>query len=685
MPPAKTPTSIHLNSLFPLCANSLLLLRQLHSQLLLHGLHLSPFFASKLSSLYFSSGHPLDARNVFDQIPHKNPHSYNTMLSLYSRSPPHLPDLLRLYSIIRAESNPPDSFSLAFAVRACTKLSLLRSGQSVHSESVRSCLDSHPHVAASLAHLYLHLGSLEDAERVFDRADIDPRSALWGIMMNGYLKESMEIQVFSLFEKMRELGGVLDPCIAVCLARACGNMGAAREGRAVHGFCLKVNYLESNVYLQTSLLDMYGKSGFVDFMERLFDEMPVKDVVAWSAMVSGLAQSGRAYKSLEMFRDMLEEDVVPNEVTLASVLFGCSQLGALQQGRSVHGYIVRSKVGADVVTYTALLDMYSKCGLVEMAYKVFSLMAMRNVYSWSAMIAGFGMHGMCSRALALFDRMRSEKILPNSVTFVSVLSACSHSGKVHEGRHYFESMSNDYNIVPTNEHYSCMVDLFGRANMIDEAVSLIEQMKLKPSASVWGALMGACRMHKRVGLAEQVANKLLVLEPDQSGTHVLLSNIYASAEMWEMVKKTREMMNERGLQKTVGFSSIEVDKRLYTFSAMDKACSWGTRIAEVWHVLRNQMKALGYTPDLSSILHDVDDEMKEEMLCGHSEKLAIAFGLLNTKDGMPLRITKNLRVCGDCHTACKFVSMITKREIIMRDSRRFHHIRDGVCSCGDYW
>ena len=387
--------------------------------------------------------------------------------------------------------------------------------------------------------MYLQLDSLRNAKKVFDRAWITENSAVWGIMMKAYLKESLEIQVFELFLRMKELGHELDPCVAVCLSSAYGKIGAAREGRSIHGFCLKMNWLDSNAYLQTSLLDMYAKSGFINFAEALFDEITAKDVVVWSAMVSGLAQSGRAFQSLRTFQAMLEESIAPNKVIVASVLFACANMGALRQGKNVHGYMVRLEVELDVVTYTSLLDMYSKCGLVDLAYKVFGMMPERNVYSWSAMIAGFGMNGMCSRALTLFDRMRVQGVMPNSITFVSVLSACSHSGRVQEGRYYFESMSKDYKIIPTSEHFSCMVDLLGRAGLIEEAESLIEQMPVEPHPSVWGALLGACRIHKKVALAERVANKLFVMELDQPGTHILLSNIYASAEMWEMVRKNK--------------------------------------------------------------------------------------------------------------------------------------------------
>ncbi|XP_072993556.1 LOW QUALITY PROTEIN: pentatricopeptide repeat-containing protein At1g06140, mitochondrial-like [Typha latifolia] len=678
------PTSVspkYLNSIFPSC-DSLRLLHQLHAQLLLHGLHLSTFFASRLAHSYFDCCSPSYARKVFDRMPHRNPQAWNTMLSGYYKSQK-LSDLLELYNISHAHNHRPDSFALAFVLRACTGLSLHELGSSVHSQAVRLGLESNEFVSIPLMDMYLELGSLEDVERVFDQVFV-ANSAAWGLLMKGYLRESKDANVFDAFMRMKELRVRLDPCAAVCLAQACGNICAAREGQAIHGFCIKLNFLDYSIYLQTSLVDMYGKSGFVDFAYRLFYQMPFKDVVSWSSMVSGLAQCGRGYEALRVFRNMLQESTMPNEVTFASVLLACSQLGALLQGKSVHGYMVRKNVELDVVTNTALVDMYAKCGTPSLAYSVFNLMPKKNVFSWSAMIGGFGMHGMCSRALFLFNKMKSENLKPNSVTFVSVLSACSHSGRVNEGRHYFESMTKDYNISPTNEHYSCMVDLLGRAGLIQEAQSLIKEMQVEPSSSVWGALLSACRLHKQVELAEQVAKKLFVLEPDQPGAHVLLSNIYAAAEMWEMVKKTREVMNKRRLQKTFGFSTIEVDKRVYIFNVMDKR-KLDTKILELWCVLSSRMKELGYVPDLSFKLHDIDDEAKEEMLLWHSEKLAMAFGLLRSKEGMPLRITKNLRVCGDCHTASKFISLITKRELIMRDSRRFHNVKDGVCSCGDYW
>ncbi|KAJ0966625.1 hypothetical protein J5N97_023542 [Dioscorea zingiberensis] len=607
-----------LDSLFPRCA-TLRSVHQLHAQLIINGLHVSTFLASKLVNSYFRFSSTYHARQVFDRIPVKNSYSWNTMLSGYSKTNS-FSELLHLYKLLQAENLRPDSFALVFAIQACTGLSLLKDGLLVHSEAIRAGLESGDYVAPALISMYVELGCLVDAEKVFDVVSVE-NSSVWGILMKGYSRALMDAHVFDLFNRMRRCGVEVDPYPALCFVRACANAGAAKEGRAIHGLSIKKNLLEfdSNVYLQTALIDMYMKSGFVDFACRLFGETPLKDVVTCSAMVAGLAQCGRACDSLHVFRDMLEGEITPNMVTFASVLLACSHLGVLQQGKSVHGYLVRNGMQLDVVTYTALLDMYAKCGSVQFAHNVFSAMPERNVFTWSAMIGAYGMHGLCTEAIALFECMKSENcVLPNHVTFVSVLAACSHSGRVQEGWYYFQSMAKDYRITPTNEHYSCMVDLLGRAGLVDEAEALIKTMPGEPSASVWGALLGACRMHRHIELAERVGNKLFVLEPDQPGTHVLLCNIYAAAEMWEMVKKTREAMNERGINKTAGFSTIEVDSRVYIFKAMDRLEGHKERIMEIWTVLSSQMKALGYTPDPSSILHDVDDESKEMILCGHS-------------------------------------------------------------------
>ena len=339
----------------------------------------------------------------------------------------------------------------------------------------------------------------------------------------------------------------------------------------------------------------------------------------------------------------------------------------------------------NVFVGTSVIDMYCKCGRVGMARKAFNRMKGKNIKSWTAMIAGYGMHGQAREALEVFDEMQSAGVKPNYITFVSVLAACSHAGLVTEGWQWFNAMAIEFNIVPGVEHYGCMVDLLGRAGHLNEAYDLIKQMKVKPDFVVWGALLGACRIHKNVEIGEISARKLFELDPKNCGYYVLLSNIYADAGRWNDVDKLRVMMKKRGLVKPPGYSLVEFKGQIHVFLVGDKEHPQQKKIYEYLETLSVKMQEAGYVPDTTSVLHDVDQEEKETVLRIHSEKLAVAFGIMNTVQGTTIQIIKNLRVCGDCHTAIKFISKIVSRQIVVRDSNRFHHFKDGLCSCGDYW
>jgi pentatricopeptide repeat protein len=279
--------------------------------------------------------------------------------------------------------------------------------------------------------------------------------------------------------------------------------------------------------------------------------------------------------------------------------------------------------------------------------------------------------------------MQEGDIKPNNITFTGILSACSHAGLLNEGMQYFDQMRQDYCIEPTMDHYTCMVDLLGRAGCLDEAHAFIQKMPFEPDAGVWGALLGPCRIHSNLTLGISTAERLLELE--YPGHYVLLSNIYAAAGRWDGVGKVRAMMKNKGIKKDPGCSWINVKNKVHAFIVGGKS---HPQLPEIYVVLDNlagKMKENGFVPSRDFALHDVEEEEKEQILCGHSEKLAVAFGLMNTCPGSPIRIAKNLRVCGDCHIAIKIISKIVAREIIVRDTNRFHHFKNGLCSCGDYW
>ncbi|CAN1167104.1 Pentatricopeptide repeat-containing protein At3g46790, chloroplastic [Linum perenne] len=304
--------------------------------------------------------------------------------------------------------------------------------------------------------------------------------------------------------------------------------------------------------------------------------------------------------------------------------------------------------------------MYTRCGKLEVAKLVFDKMCRRDVVSWNALISG-------------------------NVSFVSVLGACSHVGLVDEGRALFDSMRRYHGMFPTVDHYAAMVDLLGRANRLEEAARFIEGMRIEPGPKVWGALLGSCRIHCNVELAEWASGKLFELEPMNAGNYVLLADVYAGAGMWDEVKRVKKLMESKGLQKLRGRSWIEAKREVHWFASVDEFNPRMEQLHAMVSELSSMMKEDGYVPRTNVVLYDLEEEEKERILLGHSEKLALAFGLINTSNAEPIRITKNLRLCEDCHSFTKYISKLARKEILVRDVNRFHHFRDGVCSCGDFW
>ncbi|TYJ12487.1 hypothetical protein E1A91_A11G354300v1 [Gossypium mustelinum] len=329
--------------------------------------------------------------------------------------------------------------------------------------------------------------------------------------------------------------------------------------------------------------------------------------------------------------------------------------------------------------------MYARCGSIEKAIKVFDQMPERDVLSWTALIAGFAMHGYAEKAIWFFSKMVNSGLKPRDITFTSLLSACSHGGLVEKGLELFESMKRNYGIEPRLEHYGCVVDLLGRAGKLAEAEKFVLEMPVKPNVPIWGALLGACRIHRNAEIAERVGNILIPLLPEHSGYYVLLSNIYARTNRWENVETMRQMMKEKGVKKPPGYSLIEVDGKVHNFKMGDKLHPEIEMIERKWDEILRKIRLAGYTGNTSDALFDIDEEEKENALHRHSEKLAIAYGVMRTEAPAPIRMVKNLRVCEDCHTATKLISKVFGRELIVRDRNRFHHFREGSCSCMDYW
>ncbi|KAB2602075.1 pentatricopeptide repeat-containing protein [Pyrus ussuriensis x Pyrus communis] len=402
-------------------------------------------------------------------------------------------------------------------------------------------------------------------------------------------------------------------------------------------------------------------------------------------MISGYAQHGLFKEAVEMFRDMQIGNVRPNYVTLVSVLPAISRLGALELGKWIHLYAGKNGIGIDDVLSSALVDMYGKCGSIEDALRVFKQLSKRNVITWNVIISGLAMHSRVDDALDYFSKMERAGVVPSDVTYIGILSACSHAGLVEKGRAFFIHMINVIGLEPRVEHYGCMVDLLGRAGLLEEAEELILNMPIQPDDVTWKALLGACKMQGNIEMGKRVAEILMDLAPHDSGSYIALSNMYASLGNWEVVANVRLRMKDMDIRKDPGGSSIELDGAIHEFVVEDES---HPRAGEIHSMLEEISKKLSlevHRPNTTQVLLNMDEEEKQSALHYHSEKIATAFGLLSTAPRTSLRIFKNLRICEDCHSSIKLISKIYKRKIVVRDRKRFHHFENGLCSCKDYW
>ncbi|XP_028804629.1 putative pentatricopeptide repeat-containing protein At5g40405 [Neltuma alba] len=322
---------------------------------------------------------------------------------------------------------------------------------------------------------------------------------------------------------------------------------------------------------KTAMVKACAECGDIDFARQLFDEMPERDTVAWNAMIAGYAQCGRSSEALDLFNLMQIKGVKVDEVSMVSILSACTHLGALDQGRWAHAYIEKNKLKMTVTLGTAVIDMYAKCGNINKAMEIFWDMKEKNIYTWSSAIGGLAVNGFGKECLDLFSLMKQYGIQPNEVSFISVLRGCNVIGLVEEGQKHFESMKNLYRIDPKLEHYGLMVDLYGRAGRLEEAMNFINKMPMEPHAGAWIALLNACRMYNNRGLGDFALRKVVELESKNDGAYVLLSNIYADDKNWERVSSLRQMMKADGVNKVPGCSVIEVYGEVHEFIAGDKS------------------------------------------------------------------------------------------------------------------
>jgi len=691
--------------------------KEIHDCIIRSGFDSDILVGNALIDMYAKCGCLEDARQVFNEMSQRNVATWNAMIAGYAQSG-YRDDALKLFEHMQMTGMKldviswttmisgfvqngyaeealkhfhqmqlagvqPTSVTVCCILPACSHLASVQKGKEIHSFIIKTGIEKDVFVGSTLIDMYAKCHSVEDARHLFKKMP-ERNVVSWNTMIAGYVQNGTSDMALKLLDQMLRSSVKPNLVTIASVLPACANWTHLQHGKEIHQYIIRSGY-EPNVFVESALVDMYAKCGNIDEARYVFERMSQRNVVSWNVMIAGHAQNGYGNEALKLFCEMQRAGVKPNSVTMASLLPACAHITALQQGKELHSYIIRSGFGSNVFAGSALVDMYAKCGNINDACCAFDRMPVRNIASWNAMIAAHASHGHGRESLEVFNQMQQTGVMPDHITFTSVLSACTHAGLVCEGLKFFDCMSQVYNIMPHVEHYACLVDLLGRAGRLDEACDIINKMPFQPTASVCGAMLAACRIQGNVEFGERMAERLFELEPDNAGNYVLLSNIYAVHCRWDDVAKVRKMMKDKGMKKMPGCSWIEFKNRMHTFFVGNRSHPQIEKIYGVLESLAEQMKQAGYVPNTNFVLHDLVEEEKEQVLCGHSEKLAISFGLINILPDTPLRIFKNLRVCGDCHTATKYISKIVGREIIVRDSNRFHHYKDGQCSCGDYW
>ncbi|XP_061349236.1 pentatricopeptide repeat-containing protein At4g15720 [Gastrolobium bilobum] len=564
----------------------------------------------------------------------------------------------------------------------------LTSANSTHSNVVKSGLSNDTFTINHLISCYLRLFRIDHARKLFDGM-LHRNVVSWTSLMAGYVSQGQPNMALWLFHQMQGTLVLPNEFTFATLINACSILANHEIGRRIHGL-VEVLGFGSNLVVRSSLIDMYGKCNHVDEARLIFYSMCVRNVVSWTSMITTYSQNAQGHHALQLFREFIHLRLdKPNHFMLCSAITACASLGSLGSGKITHGMVIRLGHDANDVIDSALVDMYAKCGCVNYSYKVFRRVQNPSVIPYTSMIVGAAKYGLGTLSLQLFQEMIDRGIKPNDITFVGVLHACSHSGLVDKGLELLNSMNGKYGVMPDAKHYTCIADMLGRVGRVEEAYQLAKsvQVELQGYALLWGTLLSASRLHGRVDIALEASNRLIESNQQVAGAYVILSNTYALAGDWENAHNLRSEMKRTGVSKQPGSSWIEIKESTYLFHAGDVSkCTQGREILSLLRELEERMKEKGYVGGTTGLVFvDVEEEAKEEILSLHSEKLALAFGLINTPKGVTIRIMKNLRMCRDCHETFKLISNIVERDFIVRDVNRFHHFKDGLCTCGDFW
>ncbi|XP_020537090.2 pentatricopeptide repeat-containing protein At1g71420 [Jatropha curcas] len=662
----------------------------LHQHMLFtnHNYPLGLFVTNHLINMYAKCGDLVYAHQLFDEMPERNVVSWTALISGYAQQGQAYNCCVLFTEMLM--NCQPNEFAFTSVLTCCD----YEYGAQVHALAMKMGLDSSVYIGNALISMYSKFydsSNRDEAWNVFESLQVR-NIVSWNSMIAGFHVRKLGEKAISLFRQMHSEAIGFD---RATLLSVCSSLSESYSDTVDVGLklCLQLHSvsIKSGFVLQievaTALVKAYSDLGReVTDCYKLFSETDCcRDIVSWTGIITTFAER-EPEEALFLFHQLQREDLAPDWYTFSIVIKACAGLGTVRHALVIHSQVIKAGFECDTVLANVLIHAYARCGSISLSKQVFDEMRYHDLVSWNSMLKSYALHGQAKEALHLFSKMN---VPPDSATMVAILSACSHAGKVEEGIKIFDSMFDTHGIVPQLDHYACMVDILGRAGRVVEAKELINRMPMQPDSVVWSALLGSCRKHGDANLAKLAADRLKELQPRNSLGYVQMSNIYCSGGSYNEAGIIRKEMKGSRVRKEPGLSWIEIGNMVHDFAAGGSRHPQRKTICSRLDFLIGQLKEIGYVPETSLALHDIEEEHKEEQLYHHSEKLALAFALMNEGNSpsgkTAIKIMKNIRICVDCHNFMKLASDLLHKEIVVRDSNRFHQFRNGMCSCNDYW
>eukprot|EP00250_Pteridium_aquilinum_P013902 c21648_g1_i1 orf=189-3056(-) len=669
------PSSSIFVGLLKICTKStaLELGKQLHASIIEDGVESDLCICNTLIDMYGKCRALEDACVVLDRVHIHDVVTWNAIITGYTQHGC-FEEAFQAFQAMQQQDVWPDEVTFICLLTACCNLEHLEIGKQLHTSVMYFGLDLNTRVGNCLLNMYIKCGSHPDAQAVFDALP-GKDVVSWNVMIRGYLKHEEGEGALTALKEMQLAGVQPDSVTYLPILKVCSNMLALEEGKHVHSTIIQRGF-DSETSICSSLIDMYGKCGSLHDARLLFDRASKSSIVTWNAMMIGYALHEHGQETLQLFLQLEQEGLKPDKITYLSVIRACTTTAALGWGKRIHDAVKQAGLASDLSVTNALVDMYAKCGSLKDARLAFDDSQKRDVVTWTALISGYAEQSDYDSASQLFYDMQKEGIKPDALAFLSLFAACSHEGLVDKGLLHLKEMRDNHGIVETLEHYDCIVDLVGCQGLLDMAEDLLETIPFGVNLVGWLSLLGSCRLHCNVKVARHCFDNVVAVVKGHAAAHVLMSSTYSKVGMHKEAEDLEISRRGKDAWKKPGKAYIEVENCVHYFTAEDQTHPQTVDIHAKLESLNWQAEDQGLLSDLSPIVH-------QDLFCKHSEKLAVAFGLLNTPSDTPIRVAKNIRVCSDCHQAIKVISKIERREILVKDVDCIHHFKDGACSCKD--